>query len=223
VVVTVETDDALSTVPPTYVDYAYADGKYFGAEREFRGFGRAALIDAQGRTIVTEYHQDAARAGRVSRTWSLGNPDCGARADPFNTEDPCNPWSFELGREINDWGDPLDPFDPRPPLLWGTLSVPYYAGVARAELSKTTLFDYDEHGNETLRRVVAPDRLSGGAPNITEVRTFYDRKADTLSAGMPDTYIVSRPSRIRTESNGEPLAEKRFTYRNLLYASRGES
>ncbi len=225
VVTAVESTDSLSSVPTTYTNYAYADGKYDGIAREFRGFGRAATIDAQGRTIVTEYHQDAARSGRVQRSWTLGNPDCGPSQipAPLDPTGPCNPWNHKLGLEENDWGNPLDSADGRPPLLFETYSVPYFANFPRALLAKTTAYIYDAYGNEDLRTTVTPNPLTPSAVNVTWVDATFDNRVDKVTAGMPDRYIVNRPTAIKMRDSDGVLHEKKFTYKSLRYAKTVET
>ncbi len=221
--------DMFGNTPPLETNYAYLDAYYDRNNREFRGFGLAWEVDPAGITTARYYHQDLVCSGRILESDTLGSPGPGCSNPDFaDPDDPCSPWRFIISRTLNSWPcqsalSDWDSADPTPLLLTSTTSTPYRLPqtgppVALTELAKTSSYTYDDYGNEIRREISSP--LAG---RLVSESLFQDTSVVDDANGMPDEYVVSRPSRISSyddvDQNGtfQPGVDQRLQQKDFRY------
>ncbi len=227
VVTDVTLGDVFEVVPPVTTHYEYRDALYDAGEREGRGFGLVWATAADGITTARYFHQDTACSGRVGLEITFGS--AGAACDVVDLRDlgdPCNPKPYEMVRQTSDWDceqalATLDEAVPFPVLLRSLIRTPWRRTTAGAlveatdhelrSLEKTTTYEYDEYGNETARAMASPS-----AETLT-TRTEYDAKTPPTTAGMPKSYVVSRPTRIFSHY-GSTMSD-RFQEKTIAYGN----
>jgi len=181
--------------------FSYRAGLFDPVDREMRGFAMVQEVDPVGTIRVREYHQDRRRAGRLRRVTSLAPPAC-VPADPENPSDPCSPWHSPLGATEYDWPGA------GAVLLRSETDAPFHNGEAVENLRRTTSYEYDAFGNVARRVVESPM-----AATTTTTTTWVTRVADK-PGGMPERYLVAKPTHAMTEEAGRlaPLVERTFEY-----------
>ncbi len=203
---------------PVTSSWAYRGASWDSAGREFQGFASTVALQPSGLARFTYFHQDTARKGKVYRSLRLGNPACAAAASP-PPGPACDPWNYLLDETATQWPDPTLLLAGAAPLApVSQVTTPYRADSACGSTScplnslvLTTLWQYDQHGNETRREKHSPSIAS-----VISVGEFLPAGVPVLD---PDTLegarVVSRPSRLRlfeNQESGTPLSDSSWQY-----------
>lgn len=166
--------------------YSYSEGLYDSATKEFRGFGRVEVRDAEGNVAVTRFHQDNARKGR-----------------PASAE-----FRDRLGRLFTQTTNLWDAVQPYPGTdshfvrLTQTDSFTY-DGDETFKHTRSRM-QYDAYGNVTASFADGEVAVNGD-----------ERSAVTTYALNTTAWILNRPSLVQSlDANGNFVALRRFFYDN---------
>lgn len=189
------------TEPAARTTFDYAGGVYDPEARELRGFRRVTATRADGRRVVTHFHQDEARAGLVERedVFDAGPPERLLRSTlhVYTPDADGPPWVSLLARRVEAEHD--DPADPR---------------------ALASSFRYDAFGNVIERidwgEVAWPpgEALADLAP--ADTRTIEVEMALGPEPGVSSPHVVDRVRRERVRqgppATGAILRETVFRY-----------
>lgn len=218
--------DTFAHAPALTTHYGYREALFDGYEREARGFGFVWEVAPTGVTKARAYHQDTACAGRLAGeyTYASAAPGC-YEFDLTDPSDPCNPLQRPIEQINNNWDcenalASIASSNPTPVLLQTSEVTPFRRPTngtpvqiatdpSGNELTKLTIYDYDDYGNEEIRTISSP------STETLTVRTEYESPVLPSSGALPNRYVVSRPSKIYSHygiDTTDRFQEKTFSY-----------